>query len=83
MVSPERWRDLLIEKIDRMVAAEKPQPPAGITPKPSKKIVKVNMASMAHAFKNVESDKDIEEAVGIFRKYIKDRMDKDTVIKFI
>lgn len=82
-------KEQLTHEIDRLehksiapsqVGEETSEP---ITPSlPTKKVKKLNLTSYAKAFKDVESEADLEEVVNKFRQLLKEEMDKSDVIKF-
>lgn len=80
-------KELLIQEIDRIEKAEtnkdngdgKVKDP---DPVPEKKIKKLNLTSYAKAFKDVESDVDLEDVVKKFKELLLEEMKNNDVIKF-
>lgn len=80
-------KELLIQEIDRIEKEEAKEKPGGggvvnDPPIPSKKVKKLNLTSYAKAFKDVESDSDLEDVVNKFRELLKEEMQNNDVIKF-
>ncbi|MCD4713410.1 MAG: hypothetical protein K8R73_09030 [Clostridiales bacterium] len=80
-------KELLIQEIDRIEKEEAKDKPGGggvvnDPPFPSKKVKKLNLTSYAKAFKDVESDSDLEDVVNKFRELLKEEMQNNHVIKF-
>ncbi len=80
-------KELLIQEIDRIEKEESKVKPGGNDvvndpPVPIKKVKKLNLTSYAKAFKDVESDADLEDVVNKFRELLKEEMQHNDVIKF-
>lgn len=80
-------KELLINEIEKIEKEQSKVHPGGEgeindPPKPVKKVRKLSLTSYAKAFKDVESDTDLEEVVSKFRELLKDEMKNNDVIKF-
>jgi hypothetical protein len=80
-------KELLIQAIDKVekeVTEVKPGGGGKVADPPTqvKKVKKLNLTSYAKAFKDVESDADLEDVVNKFRELLRQEMDNNDVIRF-
>jgi len=80
-------KDYFITRIDNAIEKEKPpvvndptQSP--IEPAAVKQVRKINLTSYTKAFKDIESDEDLDDVVNKFRELVKKEMNENTIIKF-
>ncbi|MEA3424264.1 MAG: hypothetical protein U9Q80_10790 [Bacillota bacterium] len=83
-----RAKDLLVQEIDAIEKQEKARTDGNNKVKDPgpvkevKKVKKLNLTEYTKAFKDIESDIDLEDVVNKFRELLKEEMKKNDVIKF-